>query len=381
MSAPIPFNRPFVDQREIEAVARVLRGDTLRGNGPVARRVEESLRQWLGVAHAYLTTSCTHALEMAMLVLGVKRGDEVIMPSFTFVSTANAVVLRGACPVFADIGADTLNIDPVDVERRVTPRTRAVIVVHYAGVACDMEAITDLARRRGLVIVEDAAQGIDARHSGRPLGAIGQIGCLSFHDTKNIMCGEGGAFLTNDPAAARSAELIREKGTNRAGFLRGEVDRYTWVSEGSSYVPSDILASVLEVQIAKRAEIKARRRVVWEAYFRALEPLAARGQVVRPVVPPYAEPNYHIFFFRVRTAALRDRVLAALAAAGIGATFHFIPLHSSPFGRQVTGRPESLPVTDECSSTLVRLPVYPDLSDGADAIAGRVAEIVDALTR
>ena len=381
MSASIPFNRPCVDQREIEAVARVLRGDTLRGNGPVGRRVEESLRQWLGVAHAYLTTSCTHALEMAMLVLGVKPGDEVIMPSFTFVSTANAVVLRGACPVFADITGDTLNIDPVDVERRVTPRTKAVIVVHYAGVACDMEAFTDLARGRGLAIVEDAAQGIDARHAGRPLGTIGQIGCLSFHDTKNIMCGEGGAFLTNDPAAARKAELIREKGTNRADFLRGEVDRYTWVSEGSSYVPSEILAAVLEAQIAKRAEIKAKRRIVWEAYARGLEPLATRGQVVRPVVPPYAEPNYHIFFFRVRTPAVRDRVLAALTAGGIGAASHFVPLHSSPFGRRVADRSDRLPVTEECSSTLVRLPVYPDLAGDADGIAARTAQIVDAVTR
>ena len=316
-----------------------------------------------------------------MLALGVKGGDEVIMPSFTFVSTANAVVLRGAQPVFAEILPATLNLDPQDVEKRVTPQTKAVIVVHYAGMACDMEAFTDLARRHRLALLEDAAQGIDATYAGRYLGTIGDVGCLSFHDTKNIVCGEGGAFLTSDPVLARKAEFIREKGTNRANFIRGEVDKYTWVSQGSSYVPSDILSAVLEAQIAKRAEIKKRRRAVWDAYYQALEGLEAQGGVVRPVVPMRAGPNYHIFFFRVRSPALRDVVLSALQRAGIGATFHFVPLHSSPFGRQVGVASTPLPVTDECSSTLIRLPVYPDLASQAEEIAGRVADVIGELTR
>jgi dTDP-4-amino-4,6-dideoxygalactose transaminase len=359
----IPSNVPYIGTEEEEAVKRALVSGHLIGNGSICRRVEHQIQEVFNAKHVLLTTSCTHALEMAMLVLGIGPGDEVILPSFTFVSTANCMVLRGATPVFAEIKSDTLNIDPDDIRRRITPRTRAIMLVHYAGVGCDMDEIMTIAEEHGLYVVEDAAQGVDAKYKGRYLGTIGHIGCYSFHYTKNITCGEGGAFLTNDDEIARKAEIIREKGTNRSAFLRGEVDKYTWVSAGSSYVLSDLLAAMLEAQLAKRAEIKAKRKEVWEQYYKGLEPLAAEGKVILPIIPAGRESNYHIFFFRVADEDTRDVVLNGLQSKEIGATFHYVPLHSSPFGREQLGCEDELLITESCSRTLVRLPIYPQLQE------------------
>lgn len=297
------------------------------------------------------------------------------MPSFNFVSSANAVVLRGAQPVFADIKPNTLNIDPADVERKITSNTRAIVPVHYAGVGCEMEALATLADRHDLTIVEDAAQAVDAYYQGDPLGTIGDIGCFSFHETKNITCGEGGAFLTNSTEIAEKAELAREKGTNRSAFLRGEVDKYTWVSPGSSYVQSDILAAVLEVQLQRREVIKERRRRVWEGYHEALAPELEETGFRLPVIPNDRESNYHIFYVLAPNQDLRDRLLERLKSNGVDATFHYIPLHSSPFGQTITPDDVSLPVTTECSNRLIRLPVYPQLSHRIEEVAERVRSV------
>ena len=372
----IPFNRPYLGPQEVDAVTKALHTGILRGDGPISKRVEAYLREWLDTRHVFFTTSCTHALEMAMIALGIGPGDEVIMPSFTFVSSANAVVLRGATPVFAEITPGTLNIDPSDIERKITSRTKAIVPVHYAGVACDMGAINKLATAYNLYVIEDAAQGVDAYYKGAALGTIGDIGCYSFHDTKNITSGEGGAFITNDDSIADQAELVREKGTNRSAFFRGEVDKYNWVSQGSSYIQSDILAALLECQLARREEIRSKRATVWHAYNEALRPLSESGHLALPEIPEDAQTNYHIFFFRLPTIELRGQVLADLKHEGIQATFHYVPLHSSPYGRDVLGCSDELPVTQTCSETLIRLPLYPQLADQAPALSRRIANIV-----
>jgi dTDP-4-amino-4,6-dideoxygalactose transaminase len=372
----VSFNEPTTGAAEADAVREALESGAIRGDGPVSQRVEERLEEWLGIDHVFLTTSCTHALEMAMIVLGIGPGDEVIMPSFNFVSSANAVVLRGATPVFAEIKPDTLNVDPEDVAAKITPRTKAIVPVHYAGVGCDMDALLELAEQHDVHVVEDAAQGVDAYYEDQPLGTMGDIGCFSFHETKNITCGEGGAFLTDSEEIAREAELVREKGTNRSAFIRGEVDKYTWVSEGSSYIQSDVLASVLETQLEKRNEIKRRRRTVWEAYHDAFAPLTDSHEVHLPPIPEGRHTNYHIFFFRVSSPSLRNQVLDALKDHGIQASFHYIPLHTSPFGQQYVDGDDPLPVTEHCSETLIRLPLHPGLAAEADALASRTARIV-----
>jgi dTDP-4-amino-4,6-dideoxygalactose transaminase len=373
----IPSTLPYVGSEEEEAVRSVLTSGHLSGNGPVCKRVESRMRATFDVEKVLLTPSCTHALEMALLVLDIGPGDEVILPSFSFVSTANCAVLRGARPIFAEIKPDTLNIDPGSVRRCVSSRTKAIIPVHYAGVGCDMDAIMQIAAEHNLYVVEDAAQGVDALYEGRYLGTIGHIGCYSFHGTKNVTSGEGGAFLTNDDELARKAEIIQEKGTNRTAFIRGQVDKYSWISVGSSYVLSDLLAAVLEVQLTKRAEIKAKRREVWEQYYEGLKPLAMEGKVILPVIPPGRESNYHIFFFRVRSEDIRNSVLDTLRSEGFGATFHYIPLHSSPFGRGQLACKGELPVTEKCSRTLIRLPIYPGIDRSAlDEIVGSVHEVL-----
>lgn len=373
----IPSTVPHIGLEEEEAVKKALASRHLIGNGPICKRVEQQMQEMFDVRHVLLTPSCTLALEMAMLVLGIGSGDDVILPSFTFVSTVNCVVLRGARPVFAEIKPDTLNIDPDDIRRRITPRAKAIIPVHYAGVGCDMDAIMEIARQHNLYVVEDAAQGVDALYQGRYLGAIGHIGCYSFHGTKNITCGEGGAFLTNDDELAQKAEIIHEKGTNRAAFVRGQVDKYTWVSVGSSYVLSDLLAAVLEAQLAKRAEIKAKREAVWKQYYERLKLLAAEEKIILPVIPAGRESNYHIFFFRVADEDMRNAVLDGLRSEGIGATFHYVPLHSSPFGRGQLGCEDELPITEECSRTLVKLPIYPQLtSEWTERVCDMVIRLV-----
>lgn len=378
----IPFHRSWMGEEEIRAASEALRNHHVVGNGPICRRVEEQIQRAFGVKHAMLTTSCTHALEMAMNALNIGPGDEVILPSFAFPSCANAVVAGGARPVFAEIDPATLNLNPEDVQRRITPRTKAVLVVHYGGVACDMDRFLALAEQHGIYIVEDAAQAVDSRYQGRCLGTIGHVGCYSFHDTKNIACGEGGALLTQSDEIARQAEIIREKGTNRSAFLRGEVDRYTWVAFGSSYVLSDLLAAVLESQLAKAQEIKTRRKAIWTHYREALLPLAGEGLITLPTIPDSCEINYHLFFFRMKSEQERTRILRKLNAEGIAATFHFIPLHSAPFMKKLQDSAvEELEETTAASQTLVRLPLYPDLKkEDQDRIIDALKRAIDPET-
>ena len=365
MSAPrqertVAFHAPWFDETELEAVREALAG-RVAGDGPVGRRVESLLAERMGARRVLLTTSGTHALELALLALGVGPGQEVICPSFTFVSSANAILRVGARPVFAEIEETTLGLDADDVERRVTPRTAAVLPVHYAGTAPDMEALLDVARRHRLRTVEDAAQGLAASWRGRALGTIGDAGCLSFHETKNVTCGEGGALVLSDPEVARRAEIAREKGTNRAAFLRGEVDKYTWVAEGSSYVLSDLLAAVLLAQLGKLDAIQARRAGVVARYREALAGWAGERGVRLPPELPERTPNHHIFYLLYPDERLRDEALRALRARGVAATFHYVPLHSAPHARAI-GIDTSLPVTDRVAGRLLRLPLHPLLS-------------------
>jgi dTDP-4-amino-4,6-dideoxygalactose transaminase len=357
----IPFAAAWFDERERSRIAEALAGRTA-GDGPIGRRVEARLTERLNGHRVLLTTSCTHALELALLALGIGPGQEVICPSFTFVSTANAVLRVGARPVFADIENETLGLDPRDVERRLTDRTAAILPVDYAGVAPDMDALLAIARRRGLKVVEDAAQGLGARYRGAPLGALGDAGCLSFHDTKNVTCGEGGALVLADREVAHRAEIVREKGTNRSAFFRGEVDKYTWVAEGSSYILSDVLAAILEVQLEKFDEIQGRRAAVEAAYRGGLADWAAARGVRLSADVPDRVGNHHIFYLLFPEEGARDAALAHLKSRGIQATFHYVPLHSSPHGRRIDPDPRLLPVTDRVAATLLRLPLHPLLS-------------------
>jgi dTDP-4-amino-4,6-dideoxygalactose transaminase len=354
----IPFSAAWFDERERARIAEALAGRTA-GDGPICRRVEARLGQMLGGRRVLLTTSCTHALELALLALGVGPGQDVVCPSFTFVSTANAVLRMGARPVFADIDETTLGLDPRDVARKVTDRTTVILPVDYAGVAPDMDAIRAIARERGLKVVEDAAQGLGATYRGEALGALGDAGCLSFHDTKNVTCGEGGALVVADRDLAHRAEIVREKGTNRSAFFRGEVDKYTWVAEGSSYILSDVLAAILEVQLEKFAEIQARRAEVVSAYREGLADWAAANGVRLQGDVPERTPNFHIFYLLFPEETARDKALAHLKSRGVQATFHYIPLHSSPQGRRIDPDPHALPVTDRVAGTLLRLPLHP----------------------
>lgn len=375
----IPLSKPAVGPAETDALQQALRSGIWRGDGPATRRVQHRLILATAAADVFLTTSATHALEMAVRLAGIGPGDEVVMPSFTFVSTANAVVLNGGVPVFADIDPDTLNLDPADVARKVTPRTRAILPVHYAGTACDMDPLLRLADEHGLVVIEDAAQGVDAYWKGRALGTIGRFGAYSFHDTKNISCGEGGALLIADAADARRAEILREKGTNRSAFLRGEVDKYTWMDAGSSYVPSDLLAAVLEAQWERRDWIRRSRGEAWNGYHRMLAPFEAAGHIRRQVVPAYATPNHHTYFFTVADASMRDPLLLAFKRAGIGAAFHYIPLHSAPYGRTIHPASTPLPVTDRMADSLVRLPLYAGLTEEHPDAADRVEQVLTSV--
>lgn len=357
----IPLSKPYIPQGSVSAVEDVLKRDVLHGDGEICRRVENQMEQKFGFKHVFLTSSCTHALEMAMTLLEAQSDAEVILPSFTFASTANAVVRANLKPVFADIDERTFNISPADIERQITHATRAVIVVHYAGIACEMDDIMELARENSLHVIEDAAHAVGATYKGRMLGGIGDIGCLSFHDTKNITCGEGGAFITGYNTLAARAEIIREKGTNRAQFLRGEVDKYTWVDIGSSFVLSEIQAAILEHQLRAFDYITSQRKRIFEFYTNALRPLEEGEIICLPYVPPYATPNYHIFAILLRTPEIRDALMQSLREQGIEAAFHFVPLHSSPFGKRFFS--DALPVTDSVAGRLLRLPLFPDLSE------------------
>jgi dTDP-4-amino-4,6-dideoxygalactose transaminase len=337
--------------------------------------VEARLARLLGVPRVLLTTSCTHALELALETVGVGPGDEVVCPSFTFVSTANAILRAGARPVFADIEERTLGLDAANLERHVGSRTAALLPVHYAGIAPDMDAILDLARARRLRVVEDAAQGLSATFKGRALGSLGDAGCLSFHETKNVTCGEGGALALADASLATRAEIIREKGTNRSAFLRGEVDKYTWVSSGSSYVLSDVLAALLDAQLDKLAEIQARRARIVTRYRDGLQGWARARGVRLPEEPEGRQGNHHLFYLLFQDGKSRDACMQGLRARGVMATFHYVPLHSSPYGRSLGLDRQELPVTDRVASGLLRLPLHPLLTDAeVDRVISSVQE-------
>lgn len=357
----IPLSRPLVGRAEADAAARVILQGTMVGRGELGLTLERRMARDIGVKHALLTTSGTHALELAMAVLGLGPGDEVILPSFTFSSVANAVLRQRAKPVFCDIVEDTLNIDVEDAARKVTRRTRAIIPVHYAGVACDMAAVGRLARKHGLAVIEDAAHGAGARWKGRGLGSIGDAGCLSFHATKNITCGEGGAFLTNSDKLARKAEFFREKGTNRSAFIRGEIKKYTWVSEGSSYVLSDVLSAILAEQWKRLRAINQERAELYGLYMAELADTQTAGSLRLPVIPPACQTSHHLFHILLPDRDSRDRCLAGLKSRGIGAAFHYQPLHASPFARKVLGTRGRLPVSESVGDRLIRLPLYAGL--------------------
>jgi dTDP-4-amino-4,6-dideoxygalactose transaminase len=356
--SPIPFNKPFMTGRELWYIAQAHTNGHLSGDGQFTKQCHGWLERTTGTRRALLTHSCTAALEMSALLAELQPGDEVIMPSYTFVSTANAFVMRGAVPVFVDIRPDTLNIDETRIEAAITPRTRVILPVHYAGVACEMDTIMDIAKRHKLIVIEDAAQGIMSTYKGRALGTIGHMGAYSFHETKNIIAGEGGALLVNDPALAERAEIIREKGTNRGQFFRGQVDKYTWVDLGSSYLPGEVIAAFLWAQMEESDAITARRLALWDTYHAALAPLEAAGQLRRPSVPDGCVQNAHMYYILLESLEQRSAVIASMKAQGVHTVFHYVPLHSAPAGRKFSRAHGELPHTDRLSERLLRLPLW-----------------------
>jgi len=359
----IPFNKPTFTGNESRYIAEALERGQLSGDGPFSKRCHALLESSLGVHKALLTTNCTHALEMSAFLLDLQPGDEVIVPSFAFVTSANAYAVRGAKPVFVDVRPDTLNLDERLVERAITPRTKAILALHYAGIACEMDALLALAEKRGLQVVEDNAHGLYGKYKGRFLGTLGALGTQSFHETKNFTCGEGGALLVNDARLAERAEIIREKGTNRSRFLRGEVHKYTWVDLGSSYLPSDVLAAFLLAQLEAREQIQSRRGALWQRYASELAGWAREFGVTLPGVPAGCEPSWHLFYMLLPQSALRERFLDHLAQRGILGVFHYLPLHVSDMGRRYGGKEGDCPVTEDSSARLVRLPLFHSLTD------------------
>jgi dTDP-4-amino-4,6-dideoxygalactose transaminase len=358
----IPFNKPSLVGNEIEYIVQAVRGGHASGDGPFTKKCHTLLEEALGVPKVLLTTSCTDALEMSALLLNIEPDDEVIVPSFTFVTTVNAFVLQGARPVFIDIRPDTLNMDERLLENLITPRTKAIVPVHYAGVSCDMDSICEIAGRHGVPVVEDNAHGLFARYNGRWLGTFGALATLSFHETKNFICGEGGALLINDPQYIERAEVVREKGTNRSRFFRGQVDKYTWVDVGSSYLLSDILAAYLFAQLEAREHVLAQRKRVFEYYAEHLQDWAQANDVRLPTVPPCCEQSFHMFYMLLPSLEKRQKLIAHLKGRGILSVFHYLPLHLSPMGRQWGYQVGDCPVTEDVSDRLVRLPFYNELS-------------------
>jgi dTDP-4-amino-4,6-dideoxygalactose transaminase len=359
----IPFNKPSFEGREHEYLEAAIAGGQISGDGTFTKRCHEFLEAELGVAKALLTTSCTHALEMMALLLDIKAGDEVILPAFTFVSTANAFVLRGAKPVFIDVRSDTLNFDERQLEHLITERTRAAVPVHYAGVGCEMEVILNLAAASGFAVVEDNAHGLFGTYRGKQLGTFGCLGAQSFHETKNFSCGEGGALLINDERFVERAEIIREKGTNRSRFFRGLIDKYTWTDIGSSYLPSDLLAAVLLGQFEAKDSIQARRRRIWERYRAGLADWAQQVGASLPVVPGDREHPFHMFYMLMPSLEARQGLMARLRSKEILSVFHYLPLHLSEMGLRFGGRQGQCPVTEDVSDRLLRLPFYNRLSE------------------
>jgi dTDP-4-amino-4,6-dideoxygalactose transaminase len=359
----IPFNKAGLVGNEIRYIVEALEQGHISGDGAFTTKCNELLEHELGVAKVLLTTSCTHALEMAALLLDIQSGDEVIVPSFTFVSTANAFVLRGARIVFADIRPDTLNLDEGNLDSLINERTKAIAAVHYAGVACEMETITALARHHGVRLVEDNAHGLFARYKGKYTGTFGCLATQSFHETKNVTCGEGGALIVNDPELVERALIIREKGTNRSQFFRGQVDKYSWVDLGSSYLPSDLLAAFLFAQLEARREIQNKRQRIWYYYQHHLQEWAEQHGVRLPVVPPECEQSYHMFYLLLPSLKHRQALISHLKTQGILSVFHYVPLHLSDMGRKHAASEANCPVTEDISSRLIRLPFYNDLTE------------------
>jgi len=366
-SITIPFNRPCTTGSEGRYMTEAIERGHVSGDGHFSRQCHAVLEQELGVRKALLTTSCTHALEMAALLLDLKPGDEVIVPSFTFVSTVNAFVLRGARPVFCDIRSDTLNLDETKLESLITPSTRAIVPVHYAGVGCEMETIMETASRRRIPVIEDNAHGLFGKYKGRWLGTFGQLATQSFHETKNISCGEGGALLINEPDYVERAEIIREKGTNRSRFFRGQVDKYTWVDLGSSYLMSDLLAAFLYAHLEARESIQAKRRNIWQRYHSELRVWAEAHGVRRPIVPQHCDQSWHMYYLLLPSMEHRQGLIRHLKERGILAVFHYLPLHLSPMGERFGGKAGDCPVTEYTSDRLLRLPFYNDLSEADQA--------------
>ncbi len=371
----VPFNNPPVTGEELRLLEAAIADGHLCGAGRFSGECEDWIAGAVGAPRAFLAQSCTAALEMAVLLAGIEPGDEVIMPSFTFVSTANAVVLSGGVPVFVDIRPDTMNLDEGQVEAAITPRTKAIFVVHYGGVCAEMDALSEIARRHGVMLVEDAAHAFGATYRGRPAGGLADLGCFSFHATKNIISGEGGALTIMSDDLVERAEIIREKGTNRSRFLRGQVDKYTWVDKGSSYLPSELTAAFLRAQLERAGDINADRVATWNAYNAALDGVEKNG-LRRPVVPDYCEHNGHLYYLLAPDRDRRDAALAELQGKGVIALFHYVPLHSSPAGQRFGRMHGNLAVTDDVAGRLLRLPLWYGMDD---AVRARVIDAVLAL--
>ena len=375
----IPFNKPYMTGKELFYISQAHHNGHLSGDGPFTRKCHGWLEERIGCAKALLTHSCTAALEMAAMLADIQPGDEVIMPSFTFVSTANAFVLRGGVPVFVDIRSDTLNIDERKIEEAITGKTKAIVPVHYAGVGCDMDVIMDIADRHKIIVIEDAAHGIMGAYKGRPLGSIGHMAALSFHETKNIISGEGGALLINDPPYVERAEIIREKGTNRSKFFRGEVDKYTWVDLGSSFLPSEMTAAFLWAQMEDAEEIMKRRLGLWDRYHTLVRRFEEAGKVRRPVIPEVCAHNAHMYYLLMGSLEHRTEIISRLKAADIHAVFHYLPLHASPAGRRLGRSHGELKLTEEVSQRVVRLPFWIGLEERMESLSGALTGILDAL--
>ena len=354
----IPFNKPYLLGNELALIEEANSSHQLAGDGPLTKECHDWLSNNIQAKKTLLTHSCTAALEMTAMLINIQPGDEIIMPSYTFVSTANAFVLRGGVPVFIDIGEDTLNIDENLIEHAITHKTKAIVVVHYAGVACEMDPLLDIANKYNLFLVEDAAQGIMASYKGRPLGSMGDFGCLSFHETKNIHCGEGGALLINDEKYIDRAEIIREKGTNRSQFFRGRIDKYRWVDIGSSYLPGELTAAFLAAQLEDADKITQQRLRIWNRYHEIFVNLEKSGKLRRPIIPDECQHNGHIYYLLLDQKYDRDTVLKKMSSKGVNAVFHYQPLHSSPAGLKYCKTPNYLPITEDISERLIRLPMW-----------------------
>lgn len=377
MNTSIPFNRPFIVGKELYYIAQAVQSGHLSGDGQFTKKCHAWMEAKFKARKVLLTHSCTAALEMAAILTEVGPGDEVIMPSYTFVSTANAFALRGATIRFVDIRPDTLNIDETKIEQAITPRTKVIVPVHYAGVGCQMDVIMAIAQKHNLLVVEDAAQGVNATINGKYLGTIGHLGCYSFHETKNFISGEGGALVVNDSRFIERAEIIREKGTNRSKFFRGQVDKYTWVDIGSSYLPSELISAFLYSQLEEADKISRKRMAIWNSYYEELKPLEKDGKLRLPIIPPECGHNAHMFYILLQSAEQRDRLMTSLKNDGILAVFHYIPLHTSPMGCKFHSAHSALPTTECIAPMLLRLPMFYELSlDDVKRVCARIIKLI-----